>query len=228
MLLPHIKRNRLKPVVSVNLRDMVFIRSEGLSVEPGGILRLDAGQIDGSWSSAGGRTNWPQGTNTSPGTSCPCASSRLPKVYWCSAAATSEGKGPKTSISPAGELFLDARASGPVRQYRVDSPSGRLYGLTDTVFRKEAETGRYIFDLFDAYADIGASEKKDGCWNSPRTWPLPIRNTAAWRTSPAAGRKGTTGISAGCSPCRSTSTGTSSSIRLSLPFPVQGIRQEDG
>lgn len=46
MLLPHIKRNRLKPVVSVNLRDMVFIRSEGLSVEPGGILRLDAGQID--------------------------------------------------------------------------------------------------------------------------------------------------------------------------------------
>jgi hypothetical protein len=40
MLLPHIKRNRLKPVVSVNLRDMVFIRSEGLSVEPGGILRL--------------------------------------------------------------------------------------------------------------------------------------------------------------------------------------------
>ena len=42
MLLPHIKKNRLKPVVSVNLRDMVFIRSEGLSVESGGILRNGA------------------------------------------------------------------------------------------------------------------------------------------------------------------------------------------
>ena len=59
-----------------------------------------------------------------------------------------------------GNYFSMHAPSGPVRQYRVDSPSGRLYGLTDTAFRKEAETGRYIFDLFDAYADIGESEKK--------------------------------------------------------------------
>ena len=45
-LLPHIRENGLKPQVSVNLRDMVFIRSEGLPVEPGGVLRLNAGQID--------------------------------------------------------------------------------------------------------------------------------------------------------------------------------------
>ena len=50
--------------------------------------------------------------------------------------------------------------SGPIRQYRVDSPSDKLYGLTDISCRKESGTNRYTFDLFDAYAGIGASEKK--------------------------------------------------------------------
>lgn len=42
----------------------------------------------------------------------------------------------------------------------MDSPSVRLYELTDISCRKEAGTNRYTFDLFDAYASVGASEKK--------------------------------------------------------------------
>ena len=120
MLLPHIKKNRLKPVVSVNLRDMVFIRSEGLSVEPGGILRLDAGQID-----------------------------RLV-----------EFRRRQDELAARYKYIPMHAPSGPIRQYRVDSPSDRLYGLTDISCRKESGTNRYTFDLFDAYAGIGASEKK--------------------------------------------------------------------
>lgn len=46
-LLPHIQRCGLEPVVSVNLRDAVFMRSVlKRSMEPGGRLRLTAAEID--------------------------------------------------------------------------------------------------------------------------------------------------------------------------------------
>lgn len=99
MLLPHIKRNRLKPVVSVNLRDMVFIRSEGLSVEPGGILRLDAGQIDRLVEFRRRQDGLAARYKYIPGYKLPLRVIETPKGVPCSAAATSEGKGPKTSIS---------------------------------------------------------------------------------------------------------------------------------
>lgn len=59
-----------------------------------------------------------------------------------------------------GNYFSTHALPGPVRRYRVDSPSVRLYELTDISCRKEAGTNRYTFDLFDAYASVGASEKK--------------------------------------------------------------------
>lgn len=57
-LLPHIQRCDLEPVVSVNLRDAVFMRSVlKRSMEPGGRLRLTAAEIDrpGGFSPATGR-----------------------------------------------------------------------------------------------------------------------------------------------------------------------------
>ncbi|MCS2216548.1 hypothetical protein NXX91_22370 [Bacteroides thetaiotaomicron] len=46
-LLPHIRRYGLEPVVSVNLRDAVFMRSAlKRPMEPGGRLRLTAAEID--------------------------------------------------------------------------------------------------------------------------------------------------------------------------------------
>lgn len=229
MLLPHIKRNRLKPVVSVNLRDMVFIRSEGLSVEPGGILRLDAGQIDRLVEFRRRQDGLAARYKYIPGYKLPLRVIETPKGVLVFSGGDIGREGTENFYKfLLGNYFSMHAPSGPVRQYRVDSPSEGCTGSpTPPSGKRRKQAGTY--STFSTRTPIsGRRKRKDGCWNSPRTWPLPIRNTAAWRTSPAAGRKGTTGISTGCSPCRSTSTGTSSSIRLSPTIPVQGIRQEDG
>lgn len=161
MLLPHIKKNRLEPVVSVNLRDMVFIRSEGLSVEPGGVLRLDAGQIDRLVEFRRRQDELAARYKYIPRHKLPLRVIETPKGVLVFSGGDIGRKGIDNFYKfLLGNYFSIHAPSGPVRQYRVDSPSGRLYGLTDTAFRKEAETDRYIFDLFDAYAGIGASEKK--------------------------------------------------------------------
>lgn len=204
MLLPHIKRNRLKPVVSVNLRDMVFIRSEGLSVEPGGILRLDAGQIDRLVEFRRRQDGLAARYKYIPGYKLPLRVIETPKGVLVFSGGDIGREGTENFYK-----FLLGN------YFSMHAPSGKR--------RKQAGT----YSTFSTRTPIsGRRKRKDGCWNSPRTWPLPIRNTAAWRTSPAAGRKGTTGISAGCSPCRSTSTGTSSSIRLSPT--ISGSRNSSG
>lgn len=161
MLLPHIKKNGLEPVVSVNLRDMVFIRSEGLSVEPGSVLRLGAGQIDRLVEFRRRQDELAARYKYIPRHKLPLRVIETPKGVLVFSGGDIGRKGTDNFYKfLLGNYFSMHAPSGPVRQYRVDSPSGRLYGLTDTAFRKEAETGRYIFDLFDAYASIGASEKK--------------------------------------------------------------------
>ena len=161
MLLPHIKKNRLKPVVSVNLRDMVFIRSEGLSVEPGGILRLDAGQIDRLVEFRRRQDELAARYKYIPGYKLPLRVIETPKGVLVFSGSDIGRKGTENFYKFLLDNYFSMHApSGPIRQYRVDSPSDRLYGLTDISCRKESGTNRYTFDLFDAYAGIGASEKK--------------------------------------------------------------------
>lgn len=161
MLLPHIKKNGLKPVVSVNLRDMVFIRSEGLSVEPGGILRLDAGQIDRLVEFRRRQDELAARYKYIPGYKLPLRVIETPKGVLVFSGGDIGRKGTENFYKFLLDNYFSMHApSGPIRQYRVDSPSDRLYGLTDISCRKESGTNRYTFDLFDAYAGIGASEKK--------------------------------------------------------------------
>lgn len=215
MLLPHIKKNRLKPVVSVNLRDMVFIRSEGLSVEPGGILRLDAGQIDRLVEFRRRQDELAARYKYIPGYKLPLRVIETPKGVLVFSGSDIGRKGT--------ENFYKFLLDNYFRCMRLPVPSGNTAwihlptGYTDSPTspagksREQTDTR----STFSTHTPVSERRKrKDGFWSSPRTWLLPIRNTA-WRTSPATGRKGTIGISSGCSPCRSISTGPSFSIRLS-------------
>lgn len=160
-LLPHIRENELKPVVSVNLRDMVFTRSEGLPMEPGGILRLDAGQIDRLMEFRRRQDELAARYKYVPRYELPLRVIETPKGVLVFSGGDIGWKGIDSLYKfLLGNYFSIHMESGPVRQYRVDSPSARLYGLTDISCRKEAGINRYTFDLFDAYAGIGASEKK--------------------------------------------------------------------
>lgn len=160
-LLPHIRENGLKPQVSVNLRDMVFIRSEGLPVEPGGVLRLDAGQIDRLTEFRRRQDELAARYKYVPRYKLPLRVIETPKGVLVFSGGDIGQKGIDSFYKfLLGNYFSIHMESGPVRQYRVDSPSARLYGLTDLSCRKEAGTNRYTFDPFDAYAGIGASEKK--------------------------------------------------------------------
>ena len=130
-------------------------------MEPGGILRLDAGQIDRLVEFRRRQDGLAARYKYIPGYKLPLRVIETPKGVLVFSGGDIGREGTENFYKfLLGNYFSMHAPSGPVRQYRVDSPSGRLYGLTDTAFRKEAETGRYIFDLFDAYADIGASEKK--------------------------------------------------------------------
>lgn len=160
-LLPHIRENGLKPVVSVNLRDMAFTRSEGLPVEPGGVLRLNAGQIDRLTEFRRRQDELAARYKYIPRYKLPLRVIETPKGVLVFSGGDIGRKGIDSFYKfLLGNYFSIHMESGPVRQYRVDSPSARLYGLTDLSCRKEAGTNRYTFDPFDAYAGIGASEKK--------------------------------------------------------------------
>ena len=160
-LLPHIRENGLKPVVSVNLRDMAFTRSEGLPVEPGGVLRLNAGQIDRPTEFRRRQDELAARYKYIPRYKLPLRVIETPKGVLVFSGGDIGRKGIDSFYKfLLGNYFSIHMESGPVRQYRVDSPSARLYGLTDLSCRKEAGTNRYTFDPFDAYAGIGASEKK--------------------------------------------------------------------
>lgn len=160
-LLPHIRENGLKPAVSVNLRDMVFTRSEGLSVEPGGVLRLDAGQIDRLMEFRRRQDELAARYKYIPRYELPLRVIETSKGVLVFSGGDIGWKGIDSfNKFLLGNYFSTHALPGPVKQYRVDSPSVRLYELTDISCRKEAGTNRYTFDLFDAYASVGASEKK--------------------------------------------------------------------
>ena len=228
MLLPHIKRNRLKPVVSVNLRDMVFIRSEGLSVEPGGIFRLDAGQIDRLVEFRRRQDGLAARYKYIPGYKLPLRVIETPKgvLVFSGGDIGKEGT----------ENFYKFLLGNYFSMHALPVPSGntawiplrRLYGLTDTAFRKEAETGRYIFDLFDAYADIGASERRMGVGirhgHGPFRYGIP---PPGGLLRLPAGRE-QQGYLPTAHPAEALRQGHHPRSGFRLPFPVQGIRQEDG
>lgn len=161
MLLPHIWKNGLEPIISVNLRDMVFIRSEGLSVGPGGILHLNASQIDRLMEFRRRQDELATRYKYIPQYELPLHVIETSKGILVFSGGDIGRKGIDTfNRFLLDNYFLIHAEPGPVRQYRVDSPSDRLYALTDISCRKETGTNRYTFDLFDAYASVGASEKQ--------------------------------------------------------------------
>ena len=160
-LLPHIRENGLKPVVSVNLRDMVFIRSEGLSVEPGGILRLNAAQVDRLMDFRSRQDELAARYKYIPRHKLPLRVIETSKGILVFSGSDIGWKGIDSFYNfLLGNYFSAHAESGPVKQYCVNSPSDRLYGLTDVSCRKEPGNNRYTFDFFDAYANIEPSEKK--------------------------------------------------------------------
>ncbi len=161
MLLPHIRKNGLKPAVSVNLRDMVFIRSEGLSVEPGVILRLNAAQIDRLMDFRRRQDELAARYEYIPRHKLPLRVIETSKGILVFSGSNIGWKGIDSFyIFLLGNYFSTHAEPGPVKQYCVDSPSDRLYGLTDVSCRKEPGNNRYTFDFFDAYANVGPSDKK--------------------------------------------------------------------
>ena len=159
-LLPHIRENGLKPVVSVNLRDMAS-HARGAA---GGAGRRSPPQCRTDRPSHGvpptaGRAG--RKVQIYPRYKLPLRVIETPKGVLVFSGGDIGRKGIDSFYKfLLGNYFSIHMESGPVRQYRVDSPSARLYGLTDLSCRKEAGTNRYTFDPFDAYAGIGASEKK--------------------------------------------------------------------
>ena len=226
MLLPHIKRNRLKPVVSVNLRDMVFIRSEGLSVEPGGILRLDAGQIDRLVEFRRRQDGLAARYKYIPGYKLPCASSRLPKVYWCSAAATSEGKGPKTSISSCwGTISRCTRLPIPSGNTAwIPLPEGCTGSPTPPSGKRRKQAGTYRpFRRVRRYRGVGKERMGVGIRHGHGPFRHGIPPPGGLLRLPA-GRE-QQGYLPAAHPAEALRQGHHPRSGFRLPFPVQGIRR---
>lgn len=161
MLLPHIRKNGLKPVVSVNLRDMVFIRSEGLSVEPGGILRLNTAQIDRLVDFRRRQDELAARYGYIPQHKLPLRVIETSKGILVFSGSDIGWKGIDSFYKFLLCNYFSMHAEpGPIKQYCVNSPSDRLYGLIDISCRKELESNRYTFDFLDTYTNMGLLEKK--------------------------------------------------------------------
>ena len=93
-LLPHIQRCGLEPVVSVNLRDAVFMRSVlKRSMEPGGRLRLTAAELDRLVNFRRQQDEKARLYGYEPPTGCPCISWKHQGVYLFSVTGRRVGKG---------------------------------------------------------------------------------------------------------------------------------------
>lgn len=160
MLLPHIMKNGLKPMVSVNLRDMAFIRSEGLSVESGGLLRLNAGQIDRLVEFRRRQDDLAERYEYIPEYKLPLhviETSRGTLVF-------SDHEIGRKGVNAfyqhlADNYFSEYGEKGPVRQYDVHSPHDVLRTLADISARKSGQK-KYAYDFTETFALVNPPEKR--------------------------------------------------------------------
>lgn len=150
-LLPFITERGIKPEVSVNLRDMAFASSENLQLEPGGMLRLDAGQIDRLMEFRRKQDALALQYDYVPEYRLPLhvvETSRGVLVF-------SDSKTGNEGLSRfyqylADNYFSGYGESGPLIQYKVDCPSGLLYPFIDKTCGINPVTGKEAFDFRDS------------------------------------------------------------------------------
>lgn len=151
-LLPHIQRCDLEPVVSVNLRDAVFMRSVlKRSMEPGGRLRLTAAEIDRLVDFRRQQDEKARLYGYEPAYRLPLhivETSRGILVF-------SDGPVGRKGLEEFYQHLADNywwihSEPGPVKQYDMHSVPASLAPLIDASCRKDSDTGRYVYEFTDS------------------------------------------------------------------------------
>ena len=148
-LLPHIQRCGLEPVVSVNLRDVVFMRSVlKRSMEPGGRLRLTAAEIDRLVDFRRQQDEKARLYGYEPAYRLPLhivETSRGILVF-------SDGPAGRKGLEEfyrhlADNYWWIHSEPGPVKQYDMHSVPASLAPLIDAPCRKDPDTGRSVYEF---------------------------------------------------------------------------------
>lgn len=151
-LLPHIRRYGLEPVVSVNLRDAVFMRSAlKRPMEPGGRLRLTAAEIDRLMDFRLLQDEKARLYGYDPAYKLPLhivETSRGILVF-------SDGPAGQKGLEEFYQHLADNywwihSEPGPVKQYDMHSVPASLAPLIDASCRKDPDTGRYVYEFTDS------------------------------------------------------------------------------
>lgn len=147
-LLPYIKDTGLKPEVSVNLRDMAFARNEGLSVEPGGILRLNAGQIDRLSEFRRRQDRLAARYHYMPEYKLPLRVVTTSGGMFVFSGNDAGMKGLHGLYQHLADNYFSPHGEpGPVRQYNVPYLPDKLLPLIDAACREDSATGRLSYDF---------------------------------------------------------------------------------
>lgn len=147
-LLPYIKDTGLKPEASVNLRDMAFARSEGLSVEPGGTLRLGAGQIDRLAEFRRRQDGLAARYGYTPEYALPLRVVTTSGGMFVFSGNAAGMKGLHALYQHLADNYFSPHGEpGPVRQYNVPYLPDKLLPLIDAACRKDPATGRHSYDF---------------------------------------------------------------------------------
>lgn len=151
-LLPHIQRCGLEPVVSVNLRDAVFMRSVlKRSMEPGGRLRLTAAELDRLVNFRRQQDEKARLYGYEPAYRLPLHIVETSRGILVFSDGPTGRKGLKEFYQHLADNYWWIHSEpGPVKQYDMHSVPASLAPLIDASCRKDPDTGRYVYEFTDS------------------------------------------------------------------------------